>query len=160
MENGGSKRLSDLPKCTVRCGFKLGCLILQPSTPAGWSCSRLQNSSTCGIIWMNSPSSRTLPCVHVCAYITRKNAERKVRGSEENHPICYSFAQAVPVSKYRDNIFWSKDQRTYGLIHGLTKGKYLKLGISGTIWDVWLQSFSEHLEIMEIFVKHFEMLAY
>lgn len=125
---------------------------------------------------MASFSSRTPLCVGVCVSVcvcawactcihpthsTRKNSKRKVRGSEEKHPICSNFVWAVPVSKYCGNIFWSKDQRTYGLTHGLTKGKkYWKLGLSGTVWDIRLQSFSEHLGIMEFFGKHFEILTH
>ena len=74
-------------------------------------------------------------CVCVCTpptHITSKDSKRKVRGSEGKHPICYNFAWAVPVSKDRDNIFWSKDQRTYGLTQGLTKGKIFEIG---TLWD-------------------------
>lgn len=127
---------------------------------------------------MESFSSRTPLCVCACVCVgacvcvcactcthpthsTRKNSKRKLRVSEEKHPICSNFVWAVPVSKYCGNIFWSKDQRTYGLTHGLTKGKkYWKLGPSGKVWDVWLQSFSEHLGIMEFFGKHFEILTH
>lgn len=147
-------RLSDLPKCVqLEARSKPWLPTLKPSTLASLKVilSPGCTAAHMALFELNPFSSRTPLCVCVCLSVctythvctlgtyTRKNAKRKVRGSEEKHPICYNFAWAVPVSKYHDNIFWSKDQRTYGLTRGLTKGKYLKLEISGTIWDVRLQ---------------------
>lgn len=108
-----------------------------PLPPALVPESRLPRSIACGIIWMKLFSSRPRLCVCLCVcvfqpHITRKNSERRVRGSKENHLICYNFAWAVPVSKYRDNTFWSRDQRTYGLTPGLSKGKRSEMV---TLWD-------------------------
>ena len=146
-----------------------------PSWLVGYPESRLRRSSTCSIIWMASFSSRTPLCVSVCVLVcvcawactcthpthsTRKNSKRKVRGSEEKHPICSNFVWAVPVSKYCGNIFWSKDQRTYGLTHGLTKGK--NIGNWGSLgqFEMYGYSHSQSTWGSEFFGKHFEILTH
>lgn len=135
-----------------------------------WSC-RLHSSNTRGIIWIKPLFLQdTTVCVWVCVHmntcvcwrvhITRKNAERKVRGSEGKHPICYNFAWAVPVSKYRDNIFLKQRSKDIWSDSWVNKGKIFEIG---NIWDnlrcvatIILRAPGNH----GVLLKHFEILAY
>lgn len=77
-------------------------------------------------MWFSLKETPLLQDTTVCvlqANRTRVSAEREAGASEEKVAMCYNFVWVVPIPKYHDNIFWSKDQRTYGLTHGLTKGK-------------------------------------
>ena len=128
MENRVFKLLSDLPKCIqLDVGFKSRLSspkAFHMNLPWGDPECRLHSGSTC-VITLVKPLFRqdTTVCVRACVCSGTHNQEECGEKVVEKHPICYNFAWAVPVSKYHDNIFWSKDQRTCGLTHGLTKGK-------------------------------------